>query len=384
MTRSLPLAFRLVEQGAKLHPIEIIPVYACAFWYTTLKGSGDWGTALVDLATTNAILQLILFVVVVQIPAYVTGRMSNVDIAWPTGLVLLAAQALYYAETTTTTNNNGSDDGGNGNGYERFHHRAYLIGIALLLHGGRMAVGAAVMFFPFDWPNGDLPRYQYAKARWSTETAAENLWWLKQQHDTIMQAYANSVYIAAPILLVVSNPNPSPLRPMEIAGFGCWLISWILENISDIQMRVFVRRETRKNGDTKTAIIGYAPYNGWRHCMWTKSRHPNYFFEWMCWNSFLLMAIPSALDLVAIDTTSLVSRVGIFILFFYTSRCLYDCLLYWTGAEPAESRSVKRRPLYKRYQEITNVFFPFSVPFFNHHRTPGWPILLEVEEKKTK
>lgn len=369
----LPLGYRLIEPGGKLHPIESIPIYACAFWFATLAGTGGWSDILIGLATTNAVRQLILFVVVVQIPAYVTGHMSNVDVAWPTGLVLMAIQGLQYRSRVI---NDASQDGDQDGGYDR----AYLMCLAFSLHGGRMAIGAIIKFFPYDWPNGDLSRYQYAKKRWVEETGAEKIWWLKQQHDTIMQAYFNSVFLAVPIFLVCSNPNPSPLRPMEIIGFRCWLSSWMLENVSDIQMLLFVER-LKKTSDATTAVIGYPPYNEWSCWMWTLCRHPNYFFEWVCWNSFLLMAIPSALDLMQLESVPLLSKAGLVVVFFYTSRMFYDCLLYWTGSEPAESRSVKRRPLYKRYQEITNVFFPFYVPFINHHRTPGWPV--EHEELRS-
>jgi len=366
----LPLVYRLVEPGANLHPLEILPVYACAFWFSLVGGTGDWGDDIVEFATANAVVQLVLFVVVVQIPSFVTGIMSNVDVAWPTGLVLLAVQALRYKNSSNNYNDNNYND----------NDRAFLMSLALLLHGARMVLGVFYLYFPFDWPDGDLSRYRYAKKRWSEETAADGLWWLKQQHDTIMQAYANSVYIAAPIILVVTNPNPAPLRPLEAIGFGCWLVSWISESVSDVQMGYFVIA-TRRKGDGATAVVGHPPYDGWKFHMWTKCRHPNYFFEWMCWNSWMIMAVPSALDLVGVERVPLAAKVGIVVMFVYLSRFIYVCLLYWTGAEPAESRSVKRRPLYKEYQKGTNVLFPFSVPFFDHHRKPGWPLVGEAEQE---
>mmetsp|Transcript_18912 Transcript_18912/g.52819 ORF Transcript_18912/g.52819 Transcript_18912/m.52819 type:complete len:394 (+) Transcript_18912:236-1417(+) len=375
---TMSVSFRLMEVGGNMHPIESVLVYSFAFWFYGLSDTGDWGCGLVRLATTNAIIQVALFSVVVQIPCYVTGRMSNVDLAWPTGLVLLALQALYHGATTLEKKNE-EDDGVVG--YEIFLHRTFLMGIALLLHGGRMAIGAFVLYFPFDWSNGDLSRYQYAKTRWSRVTGAEHLWWLKQQHDTIMQAYANSVYLAVPILLVASNPNPCPLHLVEIVGFGCWFSSWILESVVDVQKVIFVRRAI-KNGDVKTAVLGYPPYDGRAYWIWTKCRHPNYFFEWICWNSYIIMSIPSAFDLLATDASHRVKKLAIFVLIFHIPRITYDCLLYWTGSEPAESRSVKRRPSYKQYQETTNIFFPFPVPFVNHHRTPGWPILNHGEKTK--
>jgi len=374
--------FRLMAPGARLHPLEAIPFYGCAVWFAVVESEvGDWGHEIAKLAITNAFLQAGLFLVVVQIPCWCTGIMSNVDLAWPSGLVSLAGLVLWHhfenydGERST----------------DAWGYRSFLVGMALLLHGGRMAVGAMVLFFPYDWPNGDLPRYKYARARWIAETGAEHLWWLKQQQETLLQAYANSVLIAAPVILVATNPNhPGELRPMEMFGLGSWLVCSVLENISDAQ-KIHFQRKLRKAGTSdsaKEAVIGSPPYDGWNYCMWTKSRHPNYFFEWMCWNSLVLTAIPSALDLgnTVIETnhhhhtTSWIARFGIWVLLACLSRTFYDCLLYWTGAEPAESRSVKRRPLYKEYQKSTNVFFPVSVPFFDHHRTPRWPV--EEEESK--
>jgi len=262
MQNRLSLLFHLIEPGSNLYPAEIIPAYACAFWFYIVKQATllqvdteqAWGTVLFNLAVTNATVQFALFIVVVQIPAYITGHMSNVDIAWPTGLVLLAVQALHYAQFESNVINGSGDKDG------MFRNRTYLIGIALFIHGARMALGAFALFSPFNWTNGDLPRYQYAKTRWCASLPeAENLWWLKQQHETIMQAYINSVYIAAPILLVASNPNNSPLRPMEIIGFIFWITFWTLENLCDVQKIMFVE-EAKKRDHRKLGNFVFEPY----------------------------------------------------------------------------------------------------------------------------
>jgi len=63
---------------------------------------------------------------------------------------------------------------------------------------------------------------------------------------------------------------------------------------------------------------------------------------------------------------------------------MYDCLVYWTGAAPAEHFSEKKRPLYRRYQRETNCFWPSQLDALlrcatclcggvAHHRVPGWP-----------
>ena len=43
---------------------------------------------------------------------------------------------------------------------------------------------------------------------------------------------------------------------------------------------------------------------------------------------------------------------------FLVSYSMYDCLVYYTGATPAEFYSVKSRPRYAEYQKSVNMFFP--------------------------
>ena len=37
---------------------------------------------------------------------------------------------------------------------------------------------------------------------------------------------------------------------------------------------------------------------------------------------------------------------------------MYQCLVNYTGARPAEYYSMQKRPAYKKYQETVNMFFP--------------------------
>ena len=86
--------------------------------------------------------QLVVFTLVVQIPTFVTGKMSYVDIGWPMGLVVLAANLMLYGPASL--------------------ERRLVVGVPLMLHGGRMFLGALAMFFPYVFKE-DLSRYQYAK-----------------------------------------------------------------------------------------------------------------------------------------------------------------------------------------------------------------------------
>jgi len=327
--------WHLVKIGARLHPIETLLIITLPL----ALASGPTG----ELFRVNALAQLALFIPVVQIPAFLRERLSYVDIGWPTGLVLLATLCYYFGEG--------------------FYYRRVLACGILLLHGGRMASGALALFFPYNFPE-DLPRYQYAKVRFLQEDGMPpSLWWLKIQHDTLQQCFANCASLATPFLLMASDPTPE-LRIWEVVCAGLWALCWSVESTADGQMMLF--RQLCKD---RQAVIGRAPWNGPMYFLWTLCRHPNYFCEWMCWNSFVLMALPSWYALEG----GIVFKLCTGVLLCFTSRIFYDCLLFWTGAEPAEYFSSGKRPEYRKHQAETRVFFPVEVPWFDHCRTAGWP-----------
>ena len=98
----------------------------------------------------NAAVQLGLFAAAVHLPAGLSGHMAYVDMGWPLGLVLAAAQA--YAAS---------------DGIGDPARRLFACG-GLFLHGGRLAAGAVAVFgsrthwrYRFD---EDLPRYRSKRA----------------------------------------------------------------------------------------------------------------------------------------------------------------------------------------------------------------------------
>jgi steroid 5-alpha reductase family enzyme len=210
------------------------------------------------------------------------------------------------------------------------------------------------------------------------------LWPLKAQLDTLTQCFANSVILACPILLASLNPTPE-LHLLEITGLAIWIGAWICENLADTQKLVFLS-DCKKMAKTlssvekdqlKLSVLGYTkPFNSEKYWLWTKCRHPNYFFEWVAWIGFAVIGLGSiatkedwlkggegALMSVLLSATLLLML-----------RFFYDCLVYWTGAAPAEQQSVRKRPDYQFYQGSTRVFFPFHVSsvLVDHHMTQNW------------
>lgn len=336
--------YHLIKVGARLHPLETIIAYGVTALYFKCD-------ELKPLFLKNLFAQLAIFLPLVQLPCLLKSRMSYVDIGWPSGLVALAVVAMTQGKGTRL--------------------RRALCGGCLFLHGLRMAAGALLMFFPYSFKE-DLPRYQYAKVRFEEQDGmSPRLWWLKMQHDTLQQAFFNSVLCAAPVLLTAENQAPS-LHPLEVGGAVMWAVSWLFENAADGQKDAFVRACKKKrhtDPSLKVAVLGHPPHNGTKYSLWTMCRHPNYFGEWMCWNSFMVMAIPS---LLALKQPTWI-KAGFGVTYLMVSRIFYDCLNYWTGSEPAEHFSVQKRPDFKDYQKSTRMFFPFEMPFVDHRRTPGFP-----------
>lgn len=350
-------AFRYIEFGAKLHPLETL--LAAFFAILVFLWSPE---PLRSFFVWNGITQLVLFIVVVQIPLFVTGHMVYVDIGWPCGLVLLGVNGLLM-----------------GDGYSV---RRYIMCGCFLLHGLRMAIGGIILFgqmskFTYRFKD-DLPRYKYARLRWSAvHGMPDSTWWLKAQHDTLQQCYANSVVLACPLALTVYNTQPS-LGVVEVTGWAVWGVAWLWENVADVQKTAFLQvckrqgkqaSTSEKEKETlKTSVLGHAPWDGKAYHLWTLCRHPNYFGEWMAWVGFGVVGLSS---IGSIDSFPLsLAFVG---LLAFLPRVFYDCLLHWTGAAPAEYFSSQKRPSYRQYQEQTRCFFPFNVPFVDHFRVAGWP-----------
>ena len=60
------------------------------------------------------------------------------------------------------------------------------------------------------------------------------------------------------------------------------------------------------------------------------TRHPNYFSEWMLWNSLIILGLLS-LNSYNFENTIL---IGIVIFLIYTSFLMYRTLVFLTGAIP--------------------------------------------------
>ena len=292
-----------------------IPFIAC--WILLFNSNNFQSIALI-----NGIGQLVLFLFVVFIPIWKTGRMSYVDIGWPWGVALIGLITYCQINTMTLSKT--------------------LVIAAYVLIGSRMGLGALKM-----WSMGllkkEFSRYEYQKIRWERSNKTNT--GLAMQVEALSQGLANASFLAIPIFLISISPS-TQLSTLEIIGFIIFVFSIVFETVADYQKLKFLKEMKRQNKKNMVCDIG----------LWKYTRHPNYFAEWMVWNGLIITSIPSYIALFDSEALWLWIMIGVALL--YTSRIMYITLVYLTGAIPSEYFSAQKRPNYKAYQKSTNIFFP--------------------------
>ena len=214
---------------------------------------------LTSISFTNGALQLLLFVFVVCLPTWRTGRMSYVDIGWPWGVALIGIVTWLYGEGDS--------------------FRIATVSILYILIGSRMGIGALKM-----WRLGmlktEFPRYEYQKKRW--KRAGKNNTMLAMQIEGILQGLANASFLAMPAFIITTNSNTA-ISMLEIVGVFIWLGAFVMESIADMQKISFLKKMKASVEKNKVCNVG----------LWKYTRHPNYFAEWMVWNGLIIASIPS-------------------------------------------------------------------------------------------
>jgi steroid 5-alpha reductase family enzyme len=166
-------------------------------------------------------------------------------------------------------------------------------------------------------------RYQELRARWGA--GANRFFFVFFQFQALL-----ILILSPPFMLAAADQTPG-LRPLDWLGLAVWIIGLAGESIADMQLRAFKAKPQSKG---KTCREG----------LWRYSRHPNYFFEWLMWCAYAIVASGHPWGWVAWTAPAL-------ILFF---------VLKVTGIPPTEARALKTRgDDYRDYQRTTSAFVPW-------------------------
>ena len=277
---------------------------------------------LAGFAWVNLVVQLVIFIGLACIPAYFTNRMSYVDAAWPSGLVAIGVLTLIFGGITSPL--------------------TVAIATIYVLIGGRMAIWGLSLVLSGELTE-ELPRYRYQRIRW--ERAGLRSERLSIQVEIMMQGTANMSFLAVPAIVSTGNSSQS-FGIFAAVGLAVWILSYVLESVADTQKKRFGAECARAGVRGRTCDIG----------LWRYSRHPNYFGQWMQWNALIVMVAPTLVSRwghVA-PTAWIITLAGLLL----ASFAMYQTLVAYTGAKPAEFYSLQKRPEYANYQRTTNMFFP--------------------------
>jgi len=287
-----------------------------------------------DAASLNISQQLGLFLLTSHLPALMTWRMSWVDVSWPWGLVTIGLVPLFSAKSLASMDT-----------------RTWLVSGAYILSGLRMGLGAVYLAYKGHLAK-ELPRYEYQRIRWAKRGVTKDkpfLYMLTLQAEIFVQCLANMGLLSVPLMLQSSGYLTGPLTPLETLSWGLWAISLCWEHLADSQKINFARQCKMSGSRGAVCDVGL-----WQYC-----RHPNYFGEWMVWNSLALASAPSCLAMLTSgQESSLLVRLGLVASLLQVSLAMYTCLVTYTGAVPSEHYSLQKRPEYARYQQEVNMFFP--------------------------
>jgi steroid 5-alpha reductase family enzyme len=229
-----------------------------------------------------------------------TANAGIVDVGWAAGIGILG---LFFAATS---------DG--------YVPRRVLVGLLIAIWASRLA-----LYLLIDRVIG-LPeegRYRTLREKWGV-AANRQLFVFFQ-----IQALA-ALFFALPIL-VVAYHSVQRLTGWDLAGAVIWGVSVGNTILADSQLARFKRRPESRG---KTCRAGW----------WRYSRHPNYFFEWLHWWSYVPLAAGASYWWV-----TLLAPVAMFYFLFKV-----------TGIPPTEAQALASRGEdYRQYQRTTSVFVPW-------------------------
>jgi steroid 5-alpha reductase family enzyme len=180
------------------------------------------------------------------------------------------------------------------------------------------------------------PRYAEMARSWGAEAPRRMFWLLQKQ-----------AWVTIPLALAVFLAGHNPAAGFRVQDAAATVVLFVAlggEALADHQLRRFA-----SNPDNKGKICAAG--------LWSWSRHPNYFFEWLGWLGYPLLAVDLAGG-YAWGYLALLAPV-----------CMYWLLVYVSGIPPLEAHMVQSRGgAFLAYQRRTSAFFPMPPA-----ATPGSP-----------
>lgn len=235
-----------------------------------------------------------------------SGQSGWIDAIWSLSVALLgcvAAWAPFQLATLST--------------------RQVIVGVGVLVAFSRLGLDIARRARR----SADDPRYLALQEKWGVHYRSRLFWFLQIQA-------ACGFILSLTIYLAARNPAPFG-RPFDWVGLALMLIAVAGEAAADRQLRIFKQTHTSE----LVCDIG----------LWSLSRHPNYFFQWLFWIGVAMLGI----NVEGEWSWGFLALSG--------PLMMYWLLVYVSGIPPLEKHMMQSRPeAFAAYQKRVNAFFPFK------------------------
>lgn len=229
------------------------------------------------------------------------GGWTDVFWTWGTGAVLAAAALCGF-------------------GAESPPERRWLVAAFMVVWGLRLGL----YLTPRVASHPEDTRYAAFRTQFGAQYASRMLF------VTLPQAPASAL-LGLSVVLAARAPGPLGLR--DAAALAVFLAAIVGEAISDGQMKRF-----RADPGNKGQVMDRG--------LWGWSRHPNYFFQWLGWVAY---------PVIALDPVRPVTWLSL-----AAPLVMYGLLRFVSGVPPLEAQMIRSRgDKFRSYQARVSVFFPF-------------------------
>lgn len=170
----------------------------------------------------------------------------------------------------------------------------------------------------------DDPRYAELKRGWGDDWPRQMLLFLEIQAG---------VALLLAVAVMAAAHAPGPLGIGDAIGVAIAVLAIVGEAISDAQLRRFAADPANRG---RVCAVG----------LWSASRHPNYFFEWLYWVGLVPIGLGSGWGWI-----SLVAPI-----------LMYVLLRHVSGVPPLEAHMLRSRgEAYRAYQQRVPAFWPLRL-----------------------
>ena len=170
-------------------------------------------------------------------------------------------------------------------------------------------------------------RYRQLRQDWGDRFEGRAFWFLQAQAPA-------TALLCLSVMVAARRPEPLALRAEDWTGLVLLGLGVAGEALADAQMRRFKADPANHGKVIETGL-------------WAWSRHPNYFFEWLGWLAYPLIAV----DLGGRYPQGWLALAG--------PAFMYLILTRLTGLPPLEAAMLRSKgEAYRAYQDRVSPFFP--------------------------